>query len=276
MVRIVTDSTCDLTHEQTKACGIDSVAPLYVIFGDKSFRDTITITTEQFHSLLKSDPNFPSTSQPSVGDFVQIYEQYKGDPIVSIHISRDLSGTIASAEAARDMVKADVTIIDSRNVNAGLALLVIEAVKLAKQGAAPAQIKKEIEALVPRTRLTFTLDTLENLQRGGRIGKVQAFLAGVMQFKPIITVKEGRLEPVERVRTSSKAVARLCELAMQDLAGKPSPKVAFMHTVSPGAAQDLMKMVGSQVELDNPLIIEAGPVVATHAGPGAVGIAYIA
>jgi DegV family protein with EDD domain len=276
MVRIVTDSTCDLTHEQAAACGIDSVAHLYVIFGDKSYRDTITITTEQFHVMLKSDPNFPTTSQPSVGDFAQIYEQYKGDPIVSIHVSRDLSGTIASAEAARDMVKADVTIIDSRNVNAGLALLVIEAVKLAKQGATPAQIKKEIEALVPRTRLTFALDTLENLQRGGRIGKAQAFLAGVMQFKPIITVKDGRLEPVERVRTSSKAVARLCELSMQDLAGKPAAKVAFMHTASPNSARDLMNMVAPQVKLDNPLIIEAGPVVATHAGPGAVGIAYIA
>ena len=275
MVRIVTDSTCDLSSEQASQLGITAVAKLYVLFGDRTFQDGVTINNEQFYALLKNNSNFPSTSQPSVGDFVQIYERFKGDPIISIHISRDLSGTLASAEAARDLVGGDITIIDSRNVNAGLALLANEAVRMSQQGATAAQIKARIDALVPRTRLVFALDTLENLRRGGRIGNAQAFLGSVLQFKPIITIKDGRLEPVERVRTMSKAVARLKDIAAQDLADHDNPRVVFMHTAAPASASALMKALGTQIKLMDPFIIEAGPVVATHAGPGAVGISYI-
>lgn len=275
MVRIVTDSTCDLSNDQASQLGVAAVAKLYVLFGDRTFQDGVTINNEQFYALLKSNPHFPSTSQPSVGDFVQIYERFKGEPIVSIHISRDLSGTLASAEAARDLVGGDITIIDSRNANAGLALLVIEAMRLAKTGASATQIKSHIDALIPRTRLIFVLDTLENLRRGGRIGNVQALLGSVLQFKPIITVKDGRLEPVERVRTMSKAVARLKDIAAQELHGKMEPQVVFMHASAPAAAEQLMEALCAQVKLREPFIIEAGPVVATHAGPGAVGISYI-
>jgi DegV family protein with EDD domain len=275
MVRIVTDSTCDLSNDQASQLGVAAVAKLYVLFGDRTFQDGVTINNEQFYALLKSNPNFPSTSQPSVGDFVQIYERFKGEPIVSIHISRDLSGTLASAEAARDMVGGDITIIDSRNVNAGLALLVIEAMRLAKTGASAAQIKSHIDTLIPRTRLIFVLDTLENLRRGGRIGNAQAFLGSVLQFKPIITIKDGCLEPVERVRTMSKAVARLKDIAAQELQGKVEPQVVFMHASAPTSAEQLMGALCTQIRLREPFIIEAGPVVATHAGPGAVGISYI-
>jgi DegV family protein with EDD domain len=275
MVRIVTDSTCDLSNDQASQLGVAAVAKLYVLFGDRTFQDGVTINNEQFYALLKSNPSFPSTSQPSIGDFVQIYERFKGEPIVSIHISRDLSGTLASAEAARDLVGGDITIIDSRNANAGLALLVIEAMRLAKTGASAAQIQSHIDALIPRTRLIFVLETLENLRRGGRIGNAQAFLGSVLQFKPIITVKDGRLEPVERVRTMSKAVARLKDIAAQELQGKMEPQVVFMHASAPAAAEQLMRALCAQVKLREPFIIEAGPVVATHAGPGAVGISYI-
>src|SRR5437867_4047088 len=120
MIRIVTDSTCDLNQEQASQIGIAAIARLYVRFGTKTFQDGTTINNEQFHTLLKTNPNFPSTSQPSIGDFVQIYEQFRGDQIISIHISGDLSGTFASAQAARDMVGGDITVIDTRNVNAGL------------------------------------------------------------------------------------------------------------------------------------------------------------
>jgi DegV family protein with EDD domain len=276
MLRIVTDSTCDLTDEQAKQYGIDAVAKLYVIFGKQSFQDGVTITKEQFYGLLKSNPNFPTTSQPSVGDFVSIYERFKGDQIVSVHISRDLSGTIASAEAARDLVGGDITIVDSRNVNAGLALLVLEAIEQARKGATPAQIKAHVESLAPRTHLNFALETLENLRRGGRIGGAQALLGSVLQFKPIITIKEGRVEPLERVRTMSKVVARLKEIAMQDLNGRKGMRVAFMHTAARGSADELSRSFCAENDVNESLMVEAGPVVATHAGPGAVGIAYIA
>ncbi|HEY3341212.1 MAG TPA: DegV family protein [Anaerolineae bacterium] len=275
MVKIVTDSTCDLNAEQARQLGVDAIAKLYVRFGRQTFVDGVTISNEQFSTMMKENPNFPSTSQPSIGDFVKIYEQFKGEPIVSIHVSRELSGTIASAEAAREMVGGDITIIDSRNVNAGLSLVVAEAARMAHQGAAPAQIQTRIEALVPRTRLVFTLDTLENLRRGGRIGAVQAIVGGVLQFKPIIAVKEGRLEPLERVRTMPKAVARMREIALTDLQNQAEAQVWFMHSAAPDLAQELMTSTARLKTMKNPLLIEAGPVVATHAGPGAVGIAYI-
>ena len=275
MVRIVTDSTCDLNAEQARQLGIDAIASLYVRFGRQTFVDGITISNAQFYTLMKENPNFPSTSQPSIGDFAKIYEQFKGEPIVSIHISRDLSGTIASAEAAREMVGGDITIIDSRNVNAGLALLVAEAVHMARQEATSAQIKTRIETLVPRTRLVFTLDTLENLRRGGRIGAAQAFVGGVLQFKPIITIKDGKLEPVERVRTMPKAMARLREIALGDLQDQAESKVWFMHSNAVDLAQELQTSTARHKPIKDSLLIEVGPVVATHAGPGAVGIAYI-
>jgi DegV family protein with EDD domain len=275
MVRIVTDSTCDLNTEQARQLGVDAVARLYVRFGRQTFIDGATISNEQFFTMMKENPNFPLTSQPSIGDFAHIYERYKGEPIVSIHISRDLSGTIASAEAARDMVGADVTIIDSRNVNAGLSLLVAEAARMAQAGATPAQIKAQLETLIPRTRLVFALDTLENLRRGGRIGAVQAWVGGVLQFKPIIIIRDGRLEPLERVRTMPKAMSRLREIALADLQGQTGVRVWFMHSAGAELAQELSASTRKSLTIRDSLLIEAGPVVATHAGPGAVGIAYI-
>ncbi len=274
MVRIVTDSTSDLTPQQASQIGVAAVVKLYVRFGSKTYPDG-TLASEAFYNLLKTDPHFPSTSQPSVGDFVRVYEQFKGDEIVSIHISRDLSGTLSSAEAARDIVGGQITIIDSRNVNAGLALLVKQATHLAQQGATSERIKAHVESLISCTRLIFALDTLENLRRGGRLGAVQAMLGTMLQFKPIIMVKDGKLEPVERVRTMPKAVARLREIALDDLRGNVSPEIAVMHACAPMEADALMATLRERLKLEQPLIVEAGPAVATHAGPGAVGIAYI-
>ena len=275
MVRIVTDSTCDLNAEQAQQLGIDAIARLHVLFGKQSFVDGATIDNPKFYAMMKENPNFPSTSQPSIGDFVKIYEAFKGEPIVSIHVSRDLSGTITSAEAARDLVGGDITIIDSRNVNAGLALLAAEATRMAREGAIPAQIKERIESLVSSTRLVFALDTLENLRRGGRIGAATALLGGVLQFKPILAIKDGKVEPLERVRTMPKAMARLREIALHDLRDKPEAHAYFMHAAACDLATELMNSTARHKPLIDPMLVEAGPVVATHSGPGAVGIAYI-
>ena len=276
MIRIVTDSTCDLTQAQADQIGIAAIARLYVIFGKKTYQDGVTINNEQFYALLKSDPNFPSTSQPSVGDFTHIYERFKGEQIISIHVSRDLSGTIGSAETAAKMVGGDITIIDSRSVNAGLSLLLEKACGMAQQGATVTEIKSGIEEAVPRTRLFFALETLENLRRGGRIGSAQALLGGMLQFKPLIAIKEGRVEPVERVRTMAKAVARLKEIAVADLKGKDEPPIAFMHAAALPAVNELKTECCKELKVKNdPMILEVGPVVDTHAGVGAVGVSYI-
>jgi DegV family protein with EDD domain len=276
MIRLVTDSTCDMTQDQADQLGISAIARLYVIFGKKTFQDGVSINNEQFYARLKTDPNFPTTSQPSVGDFTHIYEQFKGDQIVSIHVSRDLSGTITSAEAAAKMVGGDITIIDSRNVNAGLSLLLARASYLIQQGANIAEIKANIQKAVMDTRLFFALETLENLKRGGRIGGAQALLGGMLQFKPIIAIKEGRVEPVERVRTMAKAVARLKEIAVSDLQDKTAPDIAFMHVGAPESVRELKSNCGRELKLQgDPMVLEVGPVVGTHTGSGAIGVSYI-
>lgn len=276
MVHIVTDSNADLTPELIRDLNIAAVASTYVIFGDRSFR-SMELSPAQFHTMLKSDPNFPKTSQPSVGDFVEIYQRFKGEEVVSIHISRDLSGTYASAESAALTMGGDpaVTLVDTRMVSAGMAVLVAEGARLAKAGAKPAEIKAHIESLIPRTRMHFVLETLENLKRGGRIGGAQALIGGVLQMKPILTIKDGKVEPLERIRTFSKAVARLKEIVLHDLDASSDPKVFFMHAAAPHLAEQMAQEVGGHLGIKSPVILEAGPAIATHAGPGAVGVGYI-
>ncbi|MCS6774369.1 MAG: DegV family protein [Anaerolineae bacterium] len=276
MLRVVTDTNADLNVEQARALGVDAMASTYVMFGEKSFR-AAEMTPAQFHALLKSDPNFPKTSQPSVGDFEQIYAQFKGEEVISIHISRDLSGTIASAEAAAALMNGDpkITIVDTRQVSAGMALLVLEGVRLVKQGASAAEVKAHIESLIPRTRLHFVLETLENLRRGGRIGGAQALVGGILQMKPILTIKDGRVEPLERVRTFSKAVARLREIVLSDLQKATDPKYIVLHSASPQLGEEVAHALSSALGVPQVMTIEVGPTIATHAGPGAVGVGYI-
>lgn len=277
MVRIVTDSNADLTAEMAKQMGINDIVSTYVVFGEKSFKST-EMTPAEFHAKLKSDPNFPKTSQPSVGDFVHVYEQYKDDEIVAILISKDLSGTYASAESAALTTGGHpaVTLVDTRMVSAGEAVLVMEGAKLAQGGAKPAEIKAHVESLIPRARMHFMVETLENLKRGGRIGGAQALIGGVLQMKPILTIKEGKVEPMERVRTSGKAIARLKEIVLADLKGKPDPKVVVMHAAAPELGKQMVDELAKELGIQPPPLLEAGPAIATHAGPGAVGVGYIA
>jgi DegV family protein with EDD domain len=276
MIRVVTDSNADLMPDMASKIGVDGVASTYVVFGDQSFRST-EMTPAEFHARLKSDPNFPKTSQPSVGDFVQIYEQMKGDEVISVHLARELSGTIGSAESATQMMNGDpaITIVDTHMVSAAMALLVIEAAKLAKEGVRPPEIKTHLESLIPRTRMHFVLETLENLKRGGRIGNAQALIGGMLQMKPILTIKDSRVEPLERVRTSSKAVARLMEIVLHDLDASHEPKICIMHAAAPELAKQVADELGKPLGIASPMILEAGPAIATHAGPGAVGVGYI-
>jgi DegV family protein with EDD domain len=278
MVKIVTDSNSGITPDMAKQLGIMGNGASYVNFGDKSYKDTIELSSEQFYEMLRSAPELPKTAAPSVGDFEEIYSKLKGEEVVSVHLSRALSGTIQSAETAAGLMDGDprIHVVDTRFVNAGQTLLVLEALELAKAGHSAAEIKAQVEALVPRVRMSFVLDTLENLKRGGRISSTSALIGGLLQMKPILTLKEGKVEPLERVRTSSKALARLKEIALQDLAGKTNPKVVFFHANTLAAVNAFKRDVSAQLGLQyDAMVLEAGPAVATHAGPGAIGLAYI-
>ncbi len=278
MIQIVTDSNSGITPAMAKEMGIAGVGATYVIFNGKSYRDSVEMQAEEFYQRLQAEPTLPTTSAPSVGDFEDIYQTLKGQEVVSLHISRQLSGTIQAAENAAQLLEGDpkVTLIDTRFVNAGQALLVVEALKLAKAGAGAAEIKEKIEALIPRMRMHILLETLENLKRGGRISNTSAFIGTLLQMKPILTIKEGKVEPLERVRTASKAIARLKEIVQHDLQGQDNPRVMMLHANAGAAVTQLAADVKQLLNLEyTPLSVEAGPSVGTHAGPGAVGIAYI-
>lgn len=276
MVKIVTDSNADMNRTLCHEIGVADVAATYVIFGDENF-SSLDLSPADFHARMKSSPALPKTSQPSVGDFVSIFEKLQDDEVVSIHLSRDLSGTIASAESAAGMLGGHppVTVVDTRQVSAGMAVLVMEGVAAAKAGKSAAEVKAHVESLVPNTRMHFVLETLENLKRGGRIGGAQAFIGGVLQMKPILTIKAGKVESLERVRTSSKAVARLKEIVINDLQGKPNPRICIMHVAAPDLGRQMADDLSKALNIPPPLLLEAGPAIATHAGPGAVGVGYI-
>ena len=277
-VQIVTDSNSGITPHMAQHMGIAGVIATYVTFGDKSYKDSVDLTADQFYAMLKAAPTLPTTAAPAVGDCEALYRELKGHDVVSLHISKDLSATMQAAMNAAELLEGDpnITFIDTRGVNASEALMVMEALKQAKAGKTASEIKAHIEALIPRVRMLFVLETLENLKRGGRISNISALIGGVLQMKPILTIKDGKVQPFERVRTTAKAVRRLQEIALEDLKGQIQPQVLFFQADAAQAIEVFKAEICQQLQLDyDPLVLEAGPAVGTHAGPGTVGIAYL-
>ena len=277
-VQIVTDSNSGITPHMARQMGIAGVIATYVNFGDKSYKDSVDLTADQFYEMLKAAPTLPKTAAPAVGDCEAVYRGLKGHDVVSLHISKDLSATMQAAENAAALLNGDpnITFIDTRGVNASQALLVLEALKLAQAGKRVSEIQAHVAALLPRVRMHFVLETLENLKRGGRISNISALIGGVLQMKPILTIRDGKVQPLERVRTSAKAVRRLNEIVLEELKGQSCPQVLFFQADAAQAVGVFKAQICQQLQLDyDPLVLEAGPAVGTHAGPGTVGIAYL-
>src|SRR5690606_38545588 len=214
-VRIVTDSTADLPAEVREEYGIEMV-PLYVHFGDEVFRDQVDMSPDQFFRRLTAEKErLPQTSQPSPSDFAEVYRRLAegGDTIVSIHISEAMSGTLQSARAAREMLQgADIRLIDSRLVTACLGHVVLDCAQAARDGASADEVVERAESLCSRTNLFGAIDTLEYLERGGRIGRAQALLGSLLNMKPIVTLSDGVVAPAGRVRGRSRVIPELVRL----------------------------------------------------------------
>jgi len=185
-VKIVTDSTADLSAEQVQSSGL-TVVPLNVHFGDETYKDGIDLTPSAFFGKLRSTSVLPRTSQPSAGEFLEVYKRLGagGDQIISLHISGRLSGTIASAEAARGMAEADVTVVDTLSAAQGLAMIAMVAGRAARAGRSKEDILSLVKTLIKDTYIIFSVDTLEYLQKNGRIGKAQALLGSLLNVKPV-------------------------------------------------------------------------------------------
>lgn len=279
MIRIITDSTCEMPEQVMKHPAV-SVVPLYVLFGQEVLRDGVDITREQFWARLpKADP-LPTTSQATPADFLELFRRYTeaGDEIITMVISSKLSGTYVSAMQARDELPGrPIEVIDSLSTSVGLGLMVQEALAMAEAGATRDEIVARLNAMREQIHILFVVDTLEYLQRGGRIGKAQAFVGTLLKFKPLLGIMNGEVVPVARVRSTRKAQETMLELLAQQVPARgPEVRLAVTHAMIPDDAarigQELMALFGSR----RLFISSLGPVLGTHVGPGTIGAAVCA
>ena len=276
MIKIVSDTASGLTREVAAQHGIQLISQR-VMFGTETLRDGVDITNDVFLQRLKMSKEFPTTSQPPVGDYVDAFKRHldAGHEVLCLSVSSLLSGTYNSAETAKKNLDSDkITLVDTKNVATGQALMVLEAARMVKEGRSVPEIVAHLEPMVAGMHLDFVLDTLEYLAKGGRIGGAQAFVGTLLQMKPILTIRHGRVEPLERVRTKTKAVARLREIVDMSVKAKRNVRLGVVHTGLPAEAEALSQEFRDMYDLDECLVLEMPPAVAAHAGPGALGAAY--
>ena len=270
---IVLDSTADLPDAADRFPNW-RIVPLYVRFGDESLRDGVDISAAEFYERLRGSTVFPTTSQPTPGDFLACYEELGGyERIFSLHISARVSGTFASAETAARELGARVRAIDTETASASIAMLALAIQRRLERGTSD----EEIDGLVERYRrergLLFTVDTLEFLQRGGRIGKAAAFAGTLLQVKPILSIRDGEVEPVKRVRGDRKAFAELAAALETETEDEPAYRLAVAHAAAPERAAELEALVREQrPRADLELVVTLGAVIGSHAGPGTLAL----
>ena len=275
-VRIVTDSTCDLPPALVTAYGV-TVIPLTVFFGDEAFRDGVDIEAEEFYQRMRGTSRLPRTSQPSVELFRAAYEELgrEGAEIVSIHISSQLSGTMNAASVAREQVAElgiHVDLIDSYNVSLGLGLIVLEAAAAAQAGAKLDDVVSVARRAMDRVHVCVAVDTLEYLQRGGRIGRARSLLGSVLSIKPLLHVENGEVAPFDRVRTRSKAVERLVQMATAQARSK---RMFVASGGNDSEAEAFIERVRPLLPHTDVVLAQLGPVVGVYTGPNALGIATL-
>ncbi len=276
MIRIITDSTCDLTKEDQERLGIH-IVPLKVLFGTKEYIDGVDIDIQSFYEKLATEKELPTTAQVNPGEFEEVFKTYleQGDEIIAILLSSQLSGTYQSAAIAKDMLSSEkIHLIDSKTVTLGLALLVEEAAKLRDKGLSAKEIIAAIEELKEKVNVIAIVDTLKYLQKGGRISSASAILGTALGIKPIIQIKDGVVQVIGKERGQKK----LNKFILSHLEGNPidlEHAVVFAHSIAEEAVEQLQQLVKQSYNISESHVVPIGSTVGTHAGPGATGIAYI-
>ena len=272
-IRIVTDSVADLPPALAQANDV-TVIPCYVIIGSETYKDGVEMSADRFYSRLEGLSRLPTTAQPSVADFQEVYQRLldQGHQIVSIHVSSKLSGTLNSATQAKASLgdSADIEVVDSQLASAPLALAVLSAAQLARENTDFREVARMVRQSLPRNHGFVMVDTLEYLQKGGRIGKAQAFVGGMLKVKPILSIRDGEVHPVERPRSLERAKTRLVELAME-LA--PIRQVNISYSTDRVQALGIRAQLAELVAPENLIESRFGPVLGTYVGPNALGVA---
>ncbi|HIM90479.1 MAG TPA: DegV family protein [Dehalococcoidia bacterium] len=275
-IKVVTDSTSDLPADVAESLGIE-VVPLNVHFGSDVYKDRVNLMPDTFYDKLINGDVLPTTSQPSVGEFIDVYERLGSDAdgIVSVHISEKLSGTMNSARQASQQANADcpIEVVDTFQVSMGVGICAMEAAEVANSGGDMNQVILAARNAVTRSQCFFMLETLEFLQKGGRIGKAQALIGNLLKIRPMLMLQEGEVHPLGRERTRRKGIAKLVD-TVAELA--PISGLAVMYSTGPDEAQTLAQNVSKfMIEGREPMMLQIGPVIGTYAGPDTLGIALI-
>jgi DegV family protein with EDD domain len=288
LVRVVTDSTCDLPPEVARAHGIH-VLPVLVLFGDRVYHDGVDLRPKEFYDLLEKGPVHPRTNPTPKADFLGVYRSLAPrKDIISVHISEKLSQTVANArEAAEEGLpqyqemrseemrgeseRVSLRVVDSHSASLGLGMLALFAARMARRGIEPDVIVDRLEAMRDRLHVLFAVDTMEYLARGGRVGKARAIMGNLLGIKPILGVVDGEIVAVDRVRGGRAAHPRLIELFRERVDPQRPVVVTVAHAKAPVWADRLRGLIEKTFQVREILIAEMGPVVVANAGPGTVG-----
>jgi DegV family protein with EDD domain len=274
---IVVDSTADFPQAPERFPNW-RIVPLYVRFGDESFRDYVELGPADFYARLRESPVTPSTSQPTPGDFEAVYAELGGyDRVYSLHIAGTLSGTVESARRAGAELGEKVRVVDTETASAAIAMLGLALQRRLDRGTDDEEIEALVESHRRNSQLVFTLDTLDYLARGGRIGRASAWAGQLLKVKPILTIRGGEVVPLKRVRGNRRAFEEFLAAFEAGSQDGPGLCVAIAHADAPARAEALKEMVRRtrpQAQLE--LVTVLGPVVGTHAGPGTVGLFWFA
>ncbi|MBM7647908.1 DegV family protein with EDD domain [Bacillus ectoiniformans] len=274
-IKIVTDSAVDLKAEVLEKYEIVRV-PLTIYIDGESYLDAVEISPDEFLERMKNAKELPKSSQPPVGRFLETYNELgkDGSQVISIHMTGKMSGTVRSAEQAAQMSDADVTVIDSCYISKALSFQVVEAAKMAQEGKSVEEIVSRLEEIREQSKLYIVVDTLENLVKGGRIGKAKGFIGALLNIKPILNLDTAELVPVTKVRSHSQVVKFLSNQIAEELKDKEIIKMAMVHAGGPELAAKLRDKVIEMTGFDQIEIETTTPIISTHTGIGAVSIMY--
>lgn len=276
MVRIITDTTSGISKEVSTRYRIP-VIPQIVCFGEDSFYEGVTIDNTGFLMRLRTSSQLPTTAAPPPELFVKEFTRLVplGEPILCLHPSSEVSGTVRSATiAAKEFPEADIRVIDTRLVASPLATLVELAAQWAAAGEDIDTIQKRITNMIPCCRLYFMVDTLEYLAKGGRIGGASALLGSVLQIKPILTLQNGRVDTYEKARTHQRAYARLISIVLEQIPRRAEAYLSVLHAGVPEEAGCLAEELGKRLGLTDIPIMDVPPAIVTHGGPGILGVSF--
>lgn len=281
MVKIISDSTCDLSQELLEKYDVE-IAPLHVLLGDKEYEDGKSITPDEIYTWSDANNATPKTSAAGIEQMMTVYRPYleKGEEIVVFSISGAMSTTnnVMRMAAAESEAEDKIFVIDSENLSTGVGLLVIEAAIMAKEGKTGAEIVAHIDTIKPRVRASFVVDTLTYLHRGGRCSGVAALAGGVLKLHPKIVVENGNMKPAEKLRGKmSKVIMDYVKSMEDDLKNAEKSRVFITHS---GGCDEIISEVHKYLEelnlFDEILVTRAGCVVSSHCGPGTLGVLFIA